>query len=435
MNKIISGSKKIKMNKKIFFTIISFTLLFWGVNLKKAEAQTTVSPYSIYGPGELVSGGFGTNHGMGGAGLSLKSKNYLNNLNPASYVGMDSLKLIMEFGLQGKLYDLHNNSQSVTGFDGNVAYFALGFKYTSWLAGSIGLQPFSMVGYDISRTEYVEGMENQEYTVNYIGTGGISRFYFANSINLYDKVSLGVNFSYMFGPLTQEEHLEETTVVPEIIIIRKDYVRSIYFDFGLQTGFKLNNTNYTLGLTYAPKQYLYSKHYATAYDEDYSAIQTEEGSDDNDYGDNLAIPQMAGIGIGVEKKHYTFALDYNFQQWSDVDYPNQVTDFVDSHKFSLGVNATPWDHRAINPGYKNWTYRMGYSYESSYLKFGATSFDTHEMTLGIGVPLYGGVSNMDISLSGGRFKSSKSSLTKEHYLLLNVGFSLNEFAFFKRKID
>lgn len=434
MNKILRY-KINKMSNKIFLIIISVALFIIGFIPKTVNAQTTVSPYSIYGPGELASGGFGTNKGMGCAGVALKSKNYINNLNPASLTGMDSLKLIMEFGLQGKSYKISNSNQSVSGIDGNLAYFALGFKYTSWLAGSFGLQPFSSVGYDINKTGYVQGMYDEEYTRNYVGEGGITRFYFANAIKLFDKLSVGLNFSYMFGPLTQKEHIEETSVAPGVIIVRKDYVNSVYFDFGMQTDFKIKNIKFLLGATYAPKQNLNSKHTAIAYDEDYSAIQESSGSSDNDYGDNLAIPQMFSVGLGMEKKRYTLALDYTFQEWSNVDYPTQVTKFVNSHKFAIGVDANPWDHRAINPGYKNWTYRMGYNYESSYLKFGSVSFDTHEVTLGIGVPLYGAISNMDISLTGGQFKSTKSSLSKEQYLLINVGFNLNELAFFKRKID
>lgn len=424
------------MNKIVFFIIISAALLASVVMPKAGNAQNTVSPYSIYGPGELSAGGFGTNKGMGCAGVALESKNFLNNLNPASYVGMDSLKLIMEFGVQGKGYRISNSNQTVNGLEGNLAYFALGFKYTSWLAGSFGLQPFSSVGYDINRTEYVEGMYKEEYNVNYIGCGGITRFYFTNAIKLLKKFSLGVNVSYMFGPLVQEEHIEGTSVVPTVIIERRDNLNSLYFDFGFQTNFNIKDTKYLIGLTYAPKQHLNSKRIVTAYDEDYSSIQYEEGSTNSeDYSDDLDIPEMFTAGIGMERKHYTLALDYTFQGWSDVEYPTQVTKFVDSHKFALGAEVNPWEHRAINKGYKNWTYRAGYNYESSYLKFNGITFDRHEFTLGVGMPLYGSVSNMDISLTGGRFKGTKSSLSKEQYILVNLGFNLNEFAFFKRKID
>ncbi|WP_320113275.1 hypothetical protein [Draconibacterium orientale] len=413
-----------------------FSLLHIGIlsilflNLQfSVEAQNTVSPYSIFGPGEIRNGGFAANLGMGGTGIALESDNNLNALNPASYAGMDSLKLILEFGLQGKAYTISNKNQSLSGFEANLAYFALGFKYTRWMAGSFGMMPFSTVGYSINRLNYIEGT-NEQYTSNYVGSGGITRFYFANAIKLLKKLSLGVNTSYLFGPLIQEEYITGSTLVPEMMIERKDFLRSFYFDFGLQYLFKTATTSYSLGLTYAPEQSLSSKHIVTAYDGDFSTIQVEQ--DDTEY---LVIPRILGAGIGLTRERLKLAFDYTFQQWNNVEYPIQADEFNDSHRFSLGIETKPWERRAINRGFKNWTYRMGYSYESSYLKFGNTNLSSNAFTLGAGIPLYGAISNMDFSITRGTYGTNAGHLTREKYLLFNIGFSLNEIAFMKRVID
>ncbi|MDX8339799.1 hypothetical protein SLH46_11430 [Draconibacterium sp. IB214405] len=410
------------------FLTISILFLFL-ISPFCGKAQNTVSPYSIFGPGEIRNGGFGANLGMGGSGIALESTNSLNALNPASYAGMDSLKLIFEFGLQGKGYNISNSNQSISGFEANLAYFALGFKYTPWMAGSFGMMPFSTVGYSINRTNYIEGT-NEQYISQYVGSGGITRFYFANAIKLLKKLSLGVNTSYLFGPLIQEEYITGSTMVPSMMIERKDFLRSFYFDFGLQYQFISGRTDYSLGLTYAPEQSLSSKHIVTAYDSDYSTIQAQQYK--TEY---LVIPQIFGAGIGVTRERMSLAFDYTFQQWSNVDYPIQAEEFADSHRFSAGFEVNPWERRAINPGYKNWTYRMGFSHESSYLKFGNTTLGSNALTLGAGIPLYGAISNMDISLTGGTYGSTSGHLTKEKYLILNIGFSLNEMAFLKRVID
>ncbi|WP_347841185.1 hypothetical protein [uncultured Draconibacterium sp.] len=366
---------------------------------------------------------------MGGAGIALESNNSLNALNPASFAGMDSLKLIFEFGLQGKMYNISNSNQSLSGFEANLAYFALGFKYTSWMAGSFGMTPFSSVGYSINRVNYIEGM-NEQYTSNYVGSGGITRFYFANAIKLLRKLSIGINTSYLFGPLVQEEYITGSSIVPEMMIERKDYLRSFYFDFGLQYQFNIARTEYSLGLTYAPEQSLNSKHIVTAYDSDYSIIQGEEYN-----SDHLVIPQIIGTGIGITRERAKLAIDYTFQQWSEVEYPIQADQFANSHRFAVGLELNPWEHRAINPGYKNWTYRIGYNHESSYLKFDNKTLGSNEFTIGAGIPLYGAISNMDLSISGGTFGSTSGHFTKERYLMFNLGFSLNEMAFIKRVID
>lgn len=422
---IIISSKKIQMNTYIKLLLVS-SLLIAGLF---ANAQNTVSPYSIFGPGEIQSGGFGTNKGMGSAGIALESGSYLNNLNPASYAGMDSLRLIMEFGLEGKSYDISSANESVSGFEGNLAYLALGFKYTPWLGGSFGLVPFSSVGYSINRTNSVEGLDHQ-YTSNYQGSGGISRVYFSNAIKLFKRLSLGANVSYMFGPLVQEEYIEPTTIVPEIMIERKDYLRSMYVDFGLQYKFTTQKLDYSLGATYAFEQNLNSKHITTVYDNSYSTLNTFEET-----SDYLVIPQIIGVGLGLKSKRNSLALDYTFQNWAGIEYPIQADEFKNSHKIAFGAELNPWEHRAINSFYKNWTYRFGVGYESSYLQFGNSTVTDTNVTLGLGIPMYGALSKMDFSVTGGLKGTKSNNLINEKYLMFNIGFSLNEIAFIQRKIN
>ena len=66
------------------------------ISLNAAAQKRTYSPYSRYGIGELEDGGFGRNAAMGRTGIALQSPNHLNNINPASYAGMDSLGRAME---------------------------------------------------------------------------------------------------------------------------------------------------------------------------------------------------------------------------------------------------------------------------------------------------------------------------------------------------
>jgi hypothetical protein len=394
-----------------------------------AMGQTTVSPYSIYGPGEIQAKGFGASTGMGGAGIGLGSGNYLNNLNPASYAAMDSLRIIVEFGLEGKGYKMGTSDESLKGFEANLAYVAMGFRYTSWMAGSFGIVPFSSVGYSIDAINYVEGM-NSTYVSNYVGSGGISQFYFSNSVLLWKRLSLGANASYMFGSLVQEENIEPTSIAPDVTVTRTDYLSSMYFDFGLQYKFATQKRDYSLGITYAYEQSFNSDHSVILYD--YSGSVVNEEEDENDY---LVVPETIGLGLGITAKNYTFALDYTFQKWSGVEYPIQSYEFQDSHKFNLGMELNPWDYRAINSFYKNWTYRFGAKYESSYLNFGGSSIKNRSFTLGVGVPMYGALSQMDFSITAGINGTKNNNLIQENYLIFNLGFSLNEIAFLKRKID
>jgi hypothetical protein len=111
---------------------------------------------------------------MGGAGIAFRPGNSLNNVNPASYSGLDSMRIITEFGLQGKLYTLSSSNENQTGYTGNLNYVAMGFRYNRWMGGSFGIIPFSSVGYSIDKENTVEGT-NAKYTSQYTGSGGITQ--------------------------------------------------------------------------------------------------------------------------------------------------------------------------------------------------------------------------------------------------------------------
>ena len=422
----LTNSLKLNIQTNMKRIIILF-LIFSGFF---ANSQNTVSPYSIFGPGELQHKGFGRSQSMGGAGIALRSGGSLNNVNPASYTGIDSFRIISEFGLQGKMYNLASSGKSQSGYTGNFSYLALGFRYTPWMAGSIGIVPFSSVGYSVAKENYIEGM-NSKYVSLYNGSGGISQFYFSNAINIGKHLSLGLNTSYLFGPLIQEENIQQTNVSPQLQIVRQDFLKSFYFDYGLQYTFTVKKLEFSLGAIFSNEQNLKSKHILNVYNSNLSLIQGE--SFNTDY---LEVPMNWGVGLGIKNTDkYLFLFDYGFQNWSKVQYSTQFNAFEDAHRFSLGAEFRPWEFRAINKSYKNWIYRVGVNYQSSYLSFGNKVIEDKSVSFGAGVPLPGRISNLDWSIVLGSNGTTSNRLIRENYMLIQLGFNLNEVAFLKRKFD
>jgi hypothetical protein len=367
---------------------------------------------------------------MGGAGISLKTSGELSSLNPASYAWIDSLHVISEIGTAGKFARLNSGGRISNGFSGSLKYLALGFRYTNWLAGSFGITPFSNVGYSVTRESSVSGTSST-YTSTYEGNGGINQFYFSNALKIGKNLSVGVNASFMFGSLTQVENIKETSIVPQLQITRKDYCKSLYLDYGLQYAFTVKKLEYSLGMIYSYKQKLNADHSIQVTNSSYSTIQSDKYNTDD-----IKIPAFFGIGVGVQNsERYKVALDYYFQKWSDVEYPIQKDPFRDSHRFSLGIEFSPWEHRIINTFYKNWDYRFGLSYESSYLKFGDNTIDGKSASFGVGIPLPGHISKMNLTFKLGTNGTTSSGLIRENYALIQVGFTLNEYWFIRRKFD
>lgn len=426
------NNKKENDNKKSYTAFRVYIFVVFGLlSTLFVTGQNTVSPYSIFGLGELQNRGFGKIQSMGGAGIAFRPGNSLNNVNPASYTGLDSMRIITEFGIQGKLYDLESKSETQSGFTGNLNYVAMGFRYNDRMGGSFGFVPFSSVGYSIQFENDLEGT-NENYTTKYVGSGGITQFYFSNAIKLGNHLSLGLTVSYLFGPLIQDEEILATDYVPSFKISRRDYLKSFYFDYGMQYTFKMKKTDFVLGAVFSNNQNLNSNHIVELYEGTTSSL-LQGTLYKTDY---LIIPTVWGAGIGISRKNrYQFLFDYNHQQWSEVSYPNQFSAFENVNRFSLGISMKPWETRATNKFYKNWVYRAGLNYQTSYLSFSGTPIDEKSISFGVGVPVSRNISEVDFGVKLGTNGTTTNHLIRENYVMFQIGLSLNEFAFIRRTFD
>ncbi len=412
------------------YTRIAFRFLFL-VLISLAEtlnAQNTVSPYSIFGPGEIQPKGFGRSIGMGRAGIALKSDIQLNNLNPASYTGIDSLHFIFEVGIDGKFSQFESKGKKSSGFNANMQYIACGFPVTRWWANSFGISPYSSIGYNITTQNYIEGSD-LKYISQFKGSGGITLGYWANAFRITKNLSVGVNSSFIFGPLTQEEYIYQSDLNASYIITKNDYLHSFYFDYGLQYMFRIKKLDFGAGITYANRQSLVSGYNMTVQDGNLTSIDSEEGKKGK-----RDIPETAGVGLMISKpERFTLAFDYQLQKWSGLKYPVMPGTFNNAQSFSAGIEMRPWKMSVSNHFFQNWIYRAGGNYYSSYLKIGSEVINRFGFNLGFGIPLPSRISMVNFAFEAGSQGTINHNLIRERYLLMHVNFSLDEFWFLKNK--
>src|SRR6056297_555369 len=144
-------------------------LLLFPVFLFAQFNNNTTSPYSRFGLGDLQPYSFGQTTAMGGASFASRNNQQINTSNPASYTAVDSLSFLFEFGVYGKFSQYSNDINKMEANDVNFRYFAMNFQITNWLATSMGLTPYSDVGYNVQVTDNVENTGDVLYT--YFGEG------------------------------------------------------------------------------------------------------------------------------------------------------------------------------------------------------------------------------------------------------------------------
>ena len=166
-------------------------------------AGTSHSPYSIFGPGNLVPEGTSYNKGMGGVGLAMRNRRMINIMNPAAVTARDSLAFMADFSLyqQNRMYrqDDIKSASNLTNFND----LAISFPIYRSSAMMVGVAPYSGLGYQFASYETDPQLIAQTSAVGKtsVGTGGLYQLFIAGGVTFWKRLSLGAEYIHYFGSL------------------------------------------------------------------------------------------------------------------------------------------------------------------------------------------------------------------------------------------
>ena len=212
------------------------SILILGANLLNVAAQNmTSSPVSMFGLGELSTGEGGIYSGLGGVGIALRGENVINSANPASLTGLLPQYFFFDLGVSGSYLKYSQSGASNHSLNGNLNNLAVGFRIAPRWYGAIFMAPVSSVGYAISLDQDVAGTDGSTVTSLFQGEGGVSKMGISVAHELWKGLSLGANFSYVGGSISQTETQGSATES------NSSHKHTIYADFGLQYTYKLDH--------------------------------------------------------------------------------------------------------------------------------------------------------------------------------------------------
>jgi long-subunit fatty acid transport protein len=410
--------KKLIVPAFLFFTLISFA------------QQGTSSPYSFYGIGDVKFKGTAENRAMGG--LTIYSDSiHLNFQNPASYT---NLKLTT-FSLGGTYLttDLSTNSQSEKARRTAMDYLAVGLPLGKFGVG-FGLMPYSSVGYNIQSYKAATATDTQEIK-QFSGTGGINKVFFGVGYTLTKKWSLGLDYSYNFGKIETYSFLFKDGVQNG----KKEKDLSNISGGTLTAGVTFNTpinkqVNGFASLTYSPDSKLSSANFRnTSTIPNYS---TEEVIDANVDDTSMTLPSKLAVGFGIgQNKKWMLGTEITFQKSSNMG--NRFNDinnvnYENATRYSLGGFFIP-NYNSFSKYYQKIVYRGGLRYENTGLIINKTSIKDYAVTAGLGLPIIGVFSNINIGLEYGQRGTTSAGLIQENYTNFTIGLSLNDKWFQKRR--
>jgi hypothetical protein len=149
---------------------------------------------------------------------------------------------------------------------------------------------------------------------------------------------------------------------------------------------------------------------------------------------SMYLPPKYGFGLSFERPfHYLVGLDVSLQDW------RQFTGFktvglANTYKIALGGEWTP-NTNSIDNYLARITYRVGINYNQMPLLLRDTQLDEKSVSLGVSMPFMRGISSLNLALVLGQRGTEAKQLIQENFFRLNLGLTINDQWFVRRKIN
>ena len=429
------------MKKQIFCTL--FAVL--AVAPATAQVSATLSPYSQFGLGVLSDRSQGFNRGMAGVGLGLRDGKIVNALNPASYAAIDSLTMIFDMGLSGQITSFKEGNAKMNRKTASFDYFSALFRLYRNVGVSVGVLPFTNVGYNYSTKSRVGNSTTNTVTETHEGDGGLSEVYLGVGARIYKGLSVGFNAAYLWGDYEHEITLANSdTYANDLMKTYTATFRTYKLDFGVQWQHPLSAKDVlTVGATVGIGHKMGTQ--ATLRMVNNSPQTGVSMTTSDSIPDAFKLPFTFGLGVAlVHNNSLTVAADYTLQKWGSLSFP-QVNDnakyvmsdnaLSDRHKVAVGADWVPQQNgrsflRRVH-------YKIGVSYATSYYKVnGANGPKEFGVSAGFGIPIVNSWNYRPmVNISAQWLRTSAPGLITENNFRINVGLTFNERWFAKMKVE
>ncbi|WP_066631884.1 OmpP1/FadL family transporter [Labilibacter marinus] len=412
------------MQFKIRYSLIIIGLLSFIIEGLQAQ-NGAASAYTSFGVGRIESGATIQYEAMGGTGIALPSEYSINTLNPASLAGLKSEGIIFDLGLRTSFTEYSHDTESGSAFTGGLNNLTLAFKPGEKWVTSFNVSQFSSLAYKINSETYIDGSTTL-IDKNYEGSGGLSEVSVSNAYAVNSNLSLGLTLSYVFGKLNKQESYSSSVIGGDLTVDYGDFLQQMTVGAGIQYKLPLKKSNLLFGATYNPAVNFNTEREVQTSSSSGAGIIEEMEEDD------YKIPANLGGGVAWMNNHgIKIALDYRYQSWSNINYSSPIAEYKDSHKFNGGVEYRRRKSRKLNP----YLWRLGGYYEDSYIQVKGKTIMDRGITAGVGIPLRGQSSYLNVSFNYGSRGTNNNALITENYYGISVSMSMVESWFKKRTFD
>lgn len=402
-------------------------LLTGGIVMAKADdngAFSGYAPYSIYGVGDLFSGGSAYNMTMGGVGIASRNNRFVNTLNPAAVTARDSLAFMSDFSLYQNNKIFRQGSQYGVSNLVNINDIVISFPLFNHTAMMLGIKPYSSTGYDFSHYDVIPGMKGN-LLHSYSGQGSLYQVFASFGVNLFKNLNLGAEYIHYTGNLkkTYTQKFSDAAAIG-IDKTEESILSANSAKFGIQyeqpVGKKLK---FVLGATYKLDARLNGYVNTT---EKNGSIVTRTVSDTLAYRtEPLRLAAEAGIGLAVVyNRNFRAEVDYSRSDWSKAGFGTMdlfTPSTAESYRIGFEYIPRPNDVRY----YRNIiAYRAGAYFNKEYYRVNGQPVYARGLTFGVTLPVFQWYNGLTLGFEIGQRGSLKNDLVRETYFNFSLGINL-----------
>jgi len=396
------------------------------------------SPYSSFGVGNLSPRTNVVSTSMGGVGYALQNPYYINFKNSAAFAAFDSLSFIADLSFDLVSHQLRTTTQQQSGTFAQLGYLAIGLPVLPVWRTSVGIMPFSDVGYGIvseSQKEHFEKVTNR-----YTGSGGLQLLYWGNAFKVCKGFTLGANLSYLFGTINTTRIAEYDEMDHAFNTITSDfrYLDGIYISGGAQYQATVKEKHHIgIGVVYENAIKVWSRENVTTFSYRDNMIDTVEMSIGKDaIRSFVTMPHIVGGGLSYGyKDQLLVAADFTWQNWKRFSMSRSKDTLLNSFIAAIGMQYVP--DPVSSKYYNKINFRIGTRFASGYMMINQKPISEFAVSVGLGFPIrtFNTRSSINIMFEYSKLGTLQNNLILQNYFKLSVNFILQERWYQRRKLN
>ena len=259
---------------------------------------------------------------------------------------------------------------------------------------------------------------------------------------LTKKINIGADVQYNFGTIETSSLQYQTDLQYGSRENNTSDLRGVNFNLGLAYQTKVNKKySFFSSLIYTPEAKLTignSRNLEIVELLSSSAVSVIERQNIPVADTSIKLPSKFSFGSGFgELKKWMLGAEVTYIQnsvmsnrFDDID----ANGFENSMRYSLGGYYIP-NYNSYSSYLKRVVYRGGLRYENTGLVIQNKSINDFAANIGLGLPMTGTFTNINIGLEIGKRGTKYYNLVQENYFNISVGLSLSDKWFVKRKFD